>query len=51
MIAAEKGHLEIVSLLIERGANMDLQNKVKTISPPSLMRRVSSSANLSCPTM
>jgi hypothetical protein len=41
MVAVERDYKEIVSLLIERGANMDLQNKVKTTSPPSLMRWVS----------
>jgi hypothetical protein len=33
MRAAREGHLEIVSLLIERGANMDLQDNVRLYHP------------------
>jgi hypothetical protein len=29
MVAARKGYLDIVSLLIERGGNMDLQDLVR----------------------
>ena len=36
MLAARDGHLEIVSLLIERGGNMDLQDKVRLYHPSTL---------------
>ena len=37
MIAASEGHKEIVSLLIERGGNMDLQDKVRLYHPSLLI--------------
>ena len=37
MNAASFGHKEIVSLLIERGGNMDLQDKVRLYQPSPLI--------------
>jgi ankyrin repeat protein len=31
MVAADKGHVEAVKVLLDRGANLDLQDKVSSL--------------------
>ena len=33
MVASQEGHVEVVDRLIQRGARVDLQNKVKQLTP------------------